>query len=215
MYMKLIIFGIFVLLVPIIFVPDYTYITTTTVLQGHPFSEVRHGVLYHGIQLFFCLFIIATTMFFAGLIHPKISIWFGEKTTQRSSIIYGIVVGIAVVGLIEVNLISSSIYEYEDRIMVSLYEDIEIGSSINEVQNHSVFLNRHIEHTGSLAEREKDLIAYDQNRNFVEFTYPNKFRTRRVIVEKNLYPGHEDARVIGKFLLIDNRVARSENLKSP
>ena len=207
--MKLISFGIFVFLVPIIFVPDYTYITTTTVLLGYPFSEVRHGVLYHGIQSFFCLLVIATTMFFAGLIHPKISIWFGEKTTQRSSIIYGIVVGIAVVGLIEVNLISSSIYEYEDRIMVSFYEDIEIGSSINEVQNLSISLNRHIEHTDSLAEREKNLIAYDQNRNFVEFTYPNKFRTRRVIVETNLHLDREDGQIIGKYLLINNRITRS------
>ena len=211
MYKKLIYFGTFVFLVPIIFVSDYTYITTTTVIRGFPFSEVRHGVQYHGIQLFFCLIVIATTMFFAGLVHPKISIWFGEKTTQRSSTIYGIVVGIAVLGLIEVNLISSRIYEYEDRIMVSFYEDTEIGSSIDAVQNLSVSLNKHLGHSDSLAEREKDLIAYDKNRNFVEFAFPNQFKTRRVIVETNLRPSHEDARIIGKFLLINNRITRSEN----
>ena len=210
MYKKLIFFGIFVFLVPIIFVSDYTYIIFTTMIRGFPFSEVRHDVQYHGIQLFFCLLVIATTMFFAGLVHPKISIWFGEKTTQRSSTIYGLVVVIAVVGLIEVNLISSYIYEYEDRIMVSFYEDIEIGSSIDEVQNLSISLSKHLGYSDSLAEREKDLIAYDQNRNFVEFTYPNKFRTRRVIVETNLNPSHEDARTIGKFLLISNRITRSE-----
>jgi hypothetical protein len=208
--MKLIYFGIFVFLVPIIFVSDYTYITITTNF-GFIHSEVRHGVQHHGIQLFFCLLVIATTMFFAGLVHPKISIWFGEKTTQRSSTIYGIVVGIAVVELIEVNLISSSIYKYEDRIMIAFYEDIEIGSSIDEVQNLSISPNKHLGHSDSLAEREKDLIAYDQNRNFVEFTYPNKFRTRRVIVETKLNPSQEDARIIGKFLLIKNRITRSKS----
>ena len=118
--------------------------------------------------------------------------------------------GIAIVGLIEVNLISSYIYENEDRIMASFYEDIEIGGPIDEVQNLSISLNKHLGHSDSLAEREKDLIAYDQNRNFVEFTFPNQFRTRRMIVETNLHPAHEDARIIGKFLLINNRIARSE-----
>lgn len=179
-------------------------------LQGFPFSEVRHGVKYHGIQLFFCLLVIATTMFFAGLVHPKISIWFGEKTTQRSSTIYGIVVGIAIAGLVEVNLISSGIYDYEDRIMVSFYEGIEIGSSIDEVLNLSVSLNKHLEYNGSLAEREKKLVSYDENRNFVEFSYPNQFRTRRTIVETSISPDHEDAQIIGKFLLINSQISRSE-----
>ena len=210
MYKKLIIFGILVFLVPVIFISDYTYISSTTVIAGIPFTEVRHDVLYHGIQLFFCLLMVAITMFFAGLVHPKFSIWFGEKTRQRSSIIYGFIAGIAVVGLIEVNLISSYIYEYEDRIMVSFYEDIGIGSSMDEVQSLSISLNKNLGHSDSLADREKDLIAYDHNRNVVEFTFPNQFRTRRVIVETNLPPGHEDARITGKFLIINSRIARAE-----
>jgi hypothetical protein len=96
------------------------------------------------------------------------------------------------------------------RIMVSFYEDTEIGSSIDAIQNLSISLNKHLGHSDSLAEREKDLIAYDQNRNFVEFTFPNQFKTRRMIVETNLNPGHEDARIIGKFLLKDNQITRSE-----
>lgn len=210
MYKKLIFFGILVFLVPIFFVSDYSYITSTTVIGGFPFTKVRHDVLYHGIQLFFCLLVVAVTMFFAGLVHPKISIWFGEKTRQRSSLIYGVVVVIAVVGLIEVNLISSYIYEYEDRTMVSFYEDIGIGNSIGEVQSLSISHNKHLGQNDSLADREKDLIAYDQSRNVVEFAFPNQFKTRRVIVETNLPPGHEDARVIGKFLIINNRITRSE-----
>jgi hypothetical protein len=207
MYKKLIYLGIFVFLVPIIFVSDYTYITG----KGFFGLEVMHGVQYHGIQLFFCLLVIASTMFVVGHVHPKFSIWFGEKTRKRSSAIYGIVAGIAIVGLIEVNLISLSIYEYEDRIMVPFYEDIEIGSSIDEVQNLSISLNKHLGENYSLAEREKDLIAYDQNRNFVEFTFPNQFKTRRVIVETNLHPSQEDAQIIGKFLLINNRITRSKS----
>ena len=164
-----------------------------------------------GFNCFFCLFVIATTLFFAGLIHPKISIWFGEKTIQRSSTIYGTVAGIAVVGLIEVNLISSSLYEYEDRIMASFYEDIEIGDSFNEVQNLSISLNKHLSYTDTLAQREKDLVAYEQNNIFVEFTFPNPFRTRRVIVETNRYPDHDDVRVMSKFLLINSRITKSEN----
>lgn len=211
MYWKLTCFGIFVFLVPIIFVSDYTYITTTTVIGGFPFTKVRHDVQYHGIQLFFCLLFIAITMFFAGLVHPKISLWFGEKTRPRSSTIYGIVVGIAIVGLVEVNLISSYIYEFEDRTMISFYEGIEIGSSIDEAQNLSISLNKNIGHSVSLAEREKALIAYDQTRNVLEFTFPNQFKTRRVIVETNLRPSHEDARITGKYLLINNQIARSVN----
>lgn len=206
MYKKLIYFGIFVFLVPIIFVADYKYITGL----GWFGIEVMPGVQFHGIQLFFCLLVIASTMFIAGLVHPKISIWFGEKTRKRSSTIYGIVVGIAIVGLIEVNLIALSIYEYEDRIMVSFYEDIEIGSSIDEARNLSISLNKHLGYSYSLSEREKELLTYDLNRNFVDFSNPNQFRTRRMIVETNLHPGHEDARIIGKFLLVNNRITRSE-----
>ena len=148
-------------------------------------------------------------MFFMGLVHPKISIWFGKKSRKRSSIIYGIVVGIAIVGLIEVNLIAFGIYEHEDRTMVSFYEAIKIGSSIDEVQNLSISLNKHLGNSYSLAQREKDLIAYDQNRNFVEFTFPNPFRTKRVIIETNLHSGREDGQIIGKYLLINNRITRS------
>jgi len=210
MYKKLIYFGIFVFLVPIIFVLDNKYITGL----GFFGLEVMHGVQYHGIQLFFCLLVIASTMFIAGHVHPKISLWFGEKTRKRSSTIYGIVVGIAIVGLIEVNLLALSIYDYEDRIMVSFYEDVKIGSSIDEVQKLSTSLNKHIGYSYSLLPREKDLINYDQNRNFVDFTNPNQFRSRRMIVETNLHPGHEDARIIGKFLLKNNRITRSKNEKN-
>jgi len=206
MYKKLIYFGIFVFLVPIVFIPEYKYITGL----GWWGIEVMPDVQFHGIQLFFCLLVIASIMFIAGVVHPKISIWFGEKTRKRSSTIYGIVVGIAIVGLIEVNIIALGIYKYEDRIMASFFKDIEIGSSIDEVQNLSISLNKHLGYSYSLSEREKDLIAYDQNRNFVDFSYPNQFRTGRLIVETNLYPGDADARIIGKFLLINNRITRSE-----
>ena len=91
-----------------------------------------------------------------------------------------------------------------------ILKDIEIGGSIDEARNLSISLNKHLGYSYSLSEREKDLITYDQNRNFVDFTYPNQFRTRRMIVETNLHPGHEDARIIGKFLLINNRIARSD-----
>lgn len=164
-----------------------------------------------GFNCFFCLLVTASIMFLAGHVHPKISLWFGEKTLKRSSTIYAIVVGIAIVGLIEVNLIALGIYKYEDRIMVSFYEEIEVGSSIDEARNLSNSLNRHLGYSYSLSEREQDLIAYDQNRNFVDFSNPNQFRTRRMIVETNLHPGHEDARIIRKFLLINNRIARSES----
>lgn len=206
MYKKLIYFGIFVFLVPIIFVLDNKYVMGL----GFFGMKAMHGVQYHGIQLFIGLFVIAFTIFIVGHVHPKISIWFGEKTRKRSSTIYGIVVGIAIVGLIEVNLLALGVYEYEDRIMVSFYEDIKIGSSIDEVQKLSISLNKHIGYSYSLSQRERDLITDDQNRNFVDFTYPNQFRTRRMIVETNLNPGHEDARIIGKFLLKDNQITRSE-----
>ncbi len=68
---------------------------------------------------------------------------------------------------------ANGIYEYEDRIMVSFYEDIKIGSSIDEVQKLSISLNKHIGYSYSLLPREQDLLSYDQNRNFVEFTFPN------------------------------------------
>ena len=205
MYKKLTCFGIFVFLVPIIFVPEYEYITGLGFFE----LEVMHDVKYHGIQLFFCLLVIAVFMFFMGLAHPKISIWFGEKTRKRSSTVYGIIVGIAIGGLVEVNLIALGIYEYEDRTMVSFYEAIEVGDSLDEVQNLSFSLNKHLSYNDSLAQREKDLIAYDQNRNFVEFTFPDPFRTRRVIIETNLHPDREGVRIIGKYLLINNRVTRS------
>jgi len=206
MYKKLIYFGIFVFLVPIIFVLDNKYITGL----GWWGIEVMPGVQYHGIQLFLCLLVIASTMFVVGHVHPKISIWFGEKTRKRSSTIYGIVVGIAIIGLIEVNLIALGIYEYEDRIMVSFYEDTKIGSSIDEARNLSISLNKHLGYSYALSEREQNLITDDQNRNFVDFSNPNQFRTSRIIVETNLHPGHEDARIIGKFLLENNRITRSE-----
>jgi len=169
-------------------------------------------VQFHGIQLFLCLLVVAAFMFFAGLVHPKISLWFGEKTRKRSSTIYGIVVGIAIVGLIEVNLIATGIVEYEDRVMVSFYEDIEIGDSVGEVLNLSDSLNKHLRYSFSLMETERDLVAFDQNKNFVDFSYPNRFRTSRMrmVVETNLYPGHEGALIVGKYLLLDNRVARSK-----
>ncbi len=206
MYKKLTCFGIFVLLVPIIFVPEYKYITGLGFFE----IEVMHDVKYHGIQLFFCLLLIAVFMFFMGLAHPKISIWFGEKTRKRSSTIYGIVVGIAIVGLIEVNLIALGIYEYEDRTMVSFYEAIELGNSLDEVQNLSISFNKHLGLNDSLAQREKDLIAYNRDRNFVEFTFPDPFRTRRVIIETNLHPDRQDGQIIGKYLLIDNQITKSE-----
>jgi len=205
MYKKLICFGIFVFLVPLIFVPEYQYITGL----GFFDFDVMHDVKYHGIQLFFCLLVIAVFMFFMGLAHPKISIWFGEKTRKRSSIIYGTVVGIAIAGLVEVNLIALGIYEYEDRTMVSFYEVIEIGSSIDEVQNLSISLNEHLGYSHSLEQREIDLIAFGKNGNFVEFVFPDPFRTRRVIIETNLHPARKDGQITAKYLLINNRVARS------
>ena len=210
MYWQLTCFGMFVFLLPTLFIPDYSYITTKTVIGGFPFTTVRHDVLYHGIQFFFCLLFIAISLFFAGLVNPKISLWFGKKTRQRSSTVYGIVVVIAILGFAEVKLISSYLYELEDGTMVSFYEGIAIGSSMDEVQKFSRSLNKNLRHSVSLADREKDLIAYDQTRNVLEFTFPNQFRTRRVIVETNLRLDDEDARVIGKYLLIDNRIAKSE-----
>ena len=206
MYNKLICFGVIFLLVPIVFVLDNEYITGL----GWWGVEVMHGVQYHGIQLFFCLLVIAATMFFMGLAHPKISLWFGDKTRKRSSIIFGTVMGIAIAGLIEVNLIALGIYKYEDQIMVSFYEGIEIGSSVDEVRKLSISLNKHLGYSYSLSEREKDLVAYDQNRNFVDFSYPNQFRTSRMVVETNLRPGRKDARIVGKFLIVNNRIAKSK-----
>jgi hypothetical protein len=208
MYKKLIYFGIFALLVPIVFIPEYKYITVV----GFWVWKVMPDVQYHGVQLFFCLLVIASTMFFAGLVHPKISIWFGEKTRKRSSTIYGIVAVIAIAGLFEVYLIALGIYEYEDRQMVSFYEDIEIGNSVDEIQNLSISLNKHLGYSYSLSEGERNLITDDQNRKFVGFKYPHQFRTSRMrmIVETNLHPAHEDARIIGKFLLINYQITRSK-----
>ena len=169
-------------------------------------------VQYHGIQFFLCLLVAAAFMFFAGLAHPKISLWFGEKTRKRSSTIYGTVMGIAIVGLVEVNLIAAGIVEYEDRVMVSFYEDIEIGDTVDEVLSLSTSLNKHLRYSFSLLQPERDLAAFDRNKNFVDFSYPNKFRTSRIrmVVETNLHPNHEGAQIVGKYLLLDNRVTRSE-----
>ena len=207
MYKKLIIFGLLVLLVPIVFIPGYDYAWAL----GFRFGEVMPDVQFHGIQLFLCLLVVAAFMFFAGLVHPKISLWFGEKTRKRSSTIYGIVVGIAIVGLIEVNLIASGIVELEDRVMVSFYEDIEIGDPVDEVLGLSNSLNKHLRYSFSLLGTERDLAAFDRNKNFVDFSYPNKYRASRIrmIVETNLHPSHEGAQIVGKYLLLDNRVTRS------
>ncbi len=210
MYKKLIFFGIFVFLVPIIFVIDNRYVTGI----GFFGMKAMHGVQYYGIQLFIGMFVIALFVFTLGIVHPKISIWFGEKTRKRSSTIYGIVVGIAIAGLIEVNLIALIVYEYEDRILVSFYEDLKMGSSSDEVKKLSASLNKHMRYNYALSLKENDLITYDINRNFVIFSYPNQFRSRRMIVETNIYPGHKDARIIGKYLLKNNQIERSKNEKN-
>ena len=207
MYKKLTLFGIFVLLVPIVFIPEYDYFWS----MGFKFGKVMPDVQYHGIQLFLCLLVAAAFMFFAGLVHPKLSLWFGEKTRKRSSTIYGIVAGIAVVGLVEVNLIAHGIVEHEDRMLVSFYEEIEIGDTVGEVLGLSSSNNKHLRYSFSLQESERDLVAFDRNKNFVNFSYPNKFRTSRMrmVLETSLHPGDEGARIVGKYLLLDNRVTRS------
>jgi len=208
MYKKLIYFGIIALLVPLFFIPDYEYITGV----GFWVWEVMPDVQYHGVQLFFCLLVVAATLFFGGLVHPRISLWFGEKTRKRSSTIYAIVAIIAIAGLFEVHLITLGIYEYEDRQMASFYEEIEIGNSVAEIQRLSTSLNKHLGYSYSLSEVEKDSIDAYQNRKFVGFKYPHQFRTSRmrIIVETNLHPAHEDARVIGKFLLKNHQITRSK-----
>ena len=207
MYKKLVFFGIVVLLAPLLFIPEYGYFWA----MGFEFGKVMPDVQFHGIQLFLCLLVVAAFMFFAGLVHPKISLWFGEKTRKRSSALYGIVVGIAIVGLIEVNLIAHAIVEHEDRVMVAFYEDIEIGDSVNEILGLSNSRNKHLRYSFSLKGIEKDLAAFDRNKNFVDFSYPNKFRSSRMrmIVETSLHPGDEGAQIVGKYLLLDNRVTRS------
>ncbi len=210
MYKKLIFFGIFVFLVPIIFVIDNRYVTGI----GFFGMKAMHGMQYYGIQLFIGMLVIALFVFTLGIVHPKIPLWFGEKTRKRSSTIYGIVVGIAIAGLVEVNLIALIVYEYEDRIMVSFYEDLKMGSSSYEVKKLSASLNKHMRYTYTLSLKANDLITYDINRNFVIFSYPNQFRSRRMIVETNLYPGHEDARIIGKYLLKNNQIERLKNEKN-
>jgi hypothetical protein len=122
-------------------------------------------------------------------------------------------VGITIVGLIEVNLLALAIYDYEDRIIVSFYEDLKIGNSIDEVKKLTGSLSKHIGYSYSLSTNEKDLIGSDEKRNFVDFSYPGEFRSRHLIVETNIYPGNEDARVIGKYLLKDNRLEGSKNEK--
>ena len=209
MYKKLTYFGIFIFLVPIIFVIDNRYVTGI----GFFGMEAMHGVQFYGIQMFLGLFVIAFIVFILGHVNPKISLWFGEKTRKRSSIIHGIVVGITIVGLVEVNLLALVIYDYEDRKMVSFYEDLKIGSSIDEVKKLTVSLSQHIGYSYSLSKTEKDLISHDEKRNFVDFSYPGKFRSRHMIVETNIYPGHEDARIIGKYLLKNNQLEGSTNGK--
>jgi hypothetical protein len=105
------------------------------------------------------------------------------------------------------------IYDYEDRIMVSFYEDLKIGNSIDNVKKYSGSLGQHIGYSYSLSTIEKDLIGYDEKRNFVDFSYPGGFRSRHLIVETNIYPGHDDARVIGKYLLKNNQLEGSKNEK--
>ena len=78
MYKKLIFLGILFFLVPIVFVLDNKYIMGL----GWWGIEVMHSVQFHGIQLFFCLLVIAATMFFMGLANPKITLWFGAKTRK-------------------------------------------------------------------------------------------------------------------------------------
>ena len=209
MYKKLTYIGNFIFLVPIIFVIDNSYVTAI----GFFGMKAMHGVQYYGIQMFLGLFLIAFIIFILGHVNPKISLWFGEKTRKRSSIIHGIVVGITIVGLIEVNLLALVIYDYEDRIMVSFYEDLKIGNSIDNVKKHSGSLGKHIGYSYSLSTNEKDLISYDEKRNFVDFSYPGGFRSRHLIVETNIYPGHDDARVIGKYLLKNNQLEGSKNEK--
>ena len=92
---------------------------------------------FHGIQLFLCLLVAAAFMFFAGLVHPKISLWFGEKTRKRSSVIYGVIVGIAIAGLVEVNLIASAIVEHEDPIAMHRGR-----GATTELEVHGVRLER-------------------------------------------------------------------------
>ncbi len=121
--------------------------------------------------------------------------------------------GITIGGLIEVNLLALVIYDYEDRIMVSIYKDLKIGSSVDELKKLSGSLSQHIGYSYSLSTNEKDLITYDEKRNFVDFSYPGKFRSRHLIVETNIYPGHEDARIIGKYLLKNNQLEGSKNEK--
>ena len=203
---KLTWFAIIAFLVPVIFVADNEYVTGFG-LFGY---EVMHGVQYHGIQLFFCLLVVAAAMFFAGLAHPKLSLWTGEKTRKRSSIVYATVVAVAIVGLVEVNLIAFGIHKYEERMMAAFYEQVELGALVNEATHHSHALNKHLGYSYALSESGKDLEIYDQNRNFVDFSYPDPLRSRRTIVETDIHPGLEEARIIGKFLLENNRITKSE-----
>jgi len=60
--------------------------------------------------------------------------------------------------------------------MVSFYEDLKIGNSIDNVKKQSGSLGKHIGYSYSLSTNEKDLIGYDEKRNFVGFSYPGGFR---------------------------------------
>ncbi len=62
MYKKLTCFGIFIFLVPIIFVIDNSYVTGI----GFFGMKAMHGVQYYGIQMFLGLFLIAFFIFILG-----------------------------------------------------------------------------------------------------------------------------------------------------
>ncbi len=62
MYKKLTYFGIFIFLVPIIFVIDNSYVTGI----GFFGMKAMHGVQYYGIQMFLGLFLIAFFIFIPG-----------------------------------------------------------------------------------------------------------------------------------------------------
>jgi len=195
MFRKLAIVAVVMLAVPLAFLVQDKYVSGLG-----PYGVVSlHSVEHYGYGFFVLTLLSALGLLIAGMIHPKISLWWGTRTRRRVCIVYAFMVAVSVLGVLEVRFLSTMVYAHDSAEMRSFYHQLSAGTPVEQIKKLARSHGKHIGYgyrpTQNMM-RKLDVPEQDTSRYFVEFSYPGLWRLPRVVVETTAPP--EQAGAVAK-----------------
>ena len=180
----------------------YEYIST------FPYGAFYHSTISYGTYTFQVLLLVGLLGLLLGLVHPRLSLWFGEKNRKRVLVIYGFTIAIAFGVRHEAYQLSKIVFADEEANMNLVYEALLPGTNAKEMEATIKAIDSNIGYVYGDTSPYRRINGYPYSgtpKYAVEFAYPGFFPKyevqSRVVVEMSSDPHSSEATAEGIFLL--------------